>query len=140
MTRRVVTVGGLRFGPRERELIAEVLDSERLSYGPMTRRFEREFASIHDRRFAIFMNSGTSALQVGLDALRLANGWAEGDEVIVPALTFVASSNIVLQNRLRPVFVDIDPVHYEMDPALIADRNHESDQGAHARSPFRSAV
>lgn len=122
MTQRIITVGGLKFGARERELVAQVMDSERLTYGPMTRSFERKFAELHTRRFAIFMNSGTSALQVGLDAMRLANGWAAGDEVIVPALTFVASSNVVLQNGLRPVFVDIDPVHYEMDPALIEDR------------------
>lgn len=120
--RRVVSVGSVTFGERERELVASVLDSGRITYGPLTAQLERGFGAVHDRRYAIFMNSGTSALQVGLDALRLQQGWAEGDEVLVPALTFIASSNTVLQNRLRPVFVEIDPVHYEMDPARVEER------------------
>lgn len=120
--RRTVPVGWVRIGQRERELVAQVLDSTRLTYGPMTRRFEREFSRIHGRRFAIFMNSGTSALQVALHALRAAHGWSDGDEVLVPALTFVASSNVVIQNRMRPVFVDVDPLYYEIDPERIEER------------------
>lgn len=122
MNGRRVPVGTVRLGARERELVEQVVDSGRLTYGPMTIRFEREFARLHRRRFAVFMNSGTSALQVGLDALRLRHGWAEGDEVLVPALTFVASSNVVIQNRLRPVFVDVDALYYELDPARIEER------------------
>lgn len=119
MKRRNVPVGWVTLGARERELIAEVVDSGRITYGPMTIRFEREFAKLHGRSFALFVNSGTSALQIGLDALRLQHRWREGDEVLVPALTFVASSNIVLQNRMRPVFVDVDPLYYEMDPEQV---------------------
>lgn len=119
---RTVAVGGVSFGARERELIAQVLESERITYGPMTIRFERQFAKIHERRFAIFMNSGTSALQIALDALRLREGWAPGDEVLVPAVTFVATSNVVLHNGMTPVFVDIEPDYYEMDPAKIVER------------------
>lgn len=119
---RTVSVGDVILGERERELVAQVLDSTRLTYGPLTVRFEQEFARLHERRVAVFMNSGTSALQVGLDAMRLQLGWSDGDEVLVPALTFVASPNVVIQNRMRPVFVDIDPTYYEIDPSLIEDR------------------
>jgi dTDP-4-amino-4,6-dideoxygalactose transaminase len=122
VTLRNVAVGGVKFGELERQLVDQILKSERLTYGPLTQQFEREFAAIHERRFAVFMNSGTSALQVGLDALRLAGGWSRDDEILVPALTFVASSNVVLQNGLRPVFVDIDPLYYELDPTLLSER------------------
>jgi len=122
LARRSVSVGNVSIGERERELVGEVLRTMRLTYGPLTRRFERAFARAHERRVAIFMNSGTSALQVAVDALRLKHGWRPGDEVLVPALTFVASSNVVIQNGLRPVFVEIDPLYYELDPSAIEAR------------------
>ena len=60
------------------------------------------------------MNSGTSALQVGLAALKEKFSWKDGDEVLVPALTFVASLNVILQNNLTPVLVDVDPIYFDM--------------------------
>ena len=71
----------------------DVLNKNRLSYGEYTKKFEREFARLHDRRYAIFCNSGTSALQVAVHALKEQYGWNDGDEILVPAITFVASSS-----------------------------------------------
>lgn len=119
---RPVGVGCFIPGELEKRYVSQVLESGRLSYGPWTQRLEREFAQLHGRGFAIFCNSGTSALQVAVHALKHTYGWQDGDEVLVPAVTFVASSNVVLQNELRPVFVDVDPQYYEMDPALIEAR------------------
>ncbi len=116
---RFIGVGDLVIGLRERKYVNQVLDSNRLSYGPMTQRFEELFAREHGCRFAIFMNSGTSALQVALQAMKEAGGWKDGDEVLVPAVTFVATSNIVIHNRLKPVFVDVDPRTYNLDPKLL---------------------
>ena len=116
---RQLGVGDVVLGPAERRYMNDVLDKGRLSYGEYTRSFEQEFARLHDRRVAIICNSGTSALQVALHALKRRYGWHDGDEVLVPAVTFVASANVVLQNRLTPVFVDIEPDFYEMDPAGI---------------------
>jgi dTDP-4-amino-4,6-dideoxygalactose transaminase len=90
-----IGVGGLVISDYEKQLVNEVLESNRLTYGPMTKRFEEEFAGSHGCRFGLFMNSGTSALHVALAALKQRYGWADGDEVIVPAVTFVATSNIV---------------------------------------------
>jgi perosamine synthetase len=122
----IVPVGGLQITERARELVNQVLDSGRLSYGPMTREFERRFAERHDCRYAVFCNSGTSALHIAIACLKEAGGWRDGDEVIVPALTFVATPNMVLINDLTPVFVDVDPVTYNIDPrqieAAITDR------------------
>lgn len=114
-----VTVGDLRLGEREKQYLNQVIDSNRLSYGPFTERFESLFAELHDCKYSVFCNSGTSALHIALAALKELHGWADGDEVIVPAVTFVATSNVVLHNRLTPVFVDVDPLTYNIDPALI---------------------
>ena len=114
-----VTVGDLRLGAREKEYLNQVIDSNRLSYGPFTERFEALFAREHDCEYAVFCNSGTSALHIALAALKEMHGWADGDEVLVPAVTFVATSNVVLHNRLTPVFVDVDPLTYNIDPELI---------------------
>src|SRR3712207_6174410 len=86
------------------------------------RRFEQEFAELHGCRFGVMSNSGTSSLQVALQALKERHGWEDGDEVIVPAVTFVATSNIVLHNRMTPVFVDVLPDTYNIDPARIEAR------------------
>ncbi len=119
-TRRpVIGVGTVRISPRARQLVLSTLESNRLSYGPLTRRFESDFARLHDCRFGIMSNSGTSALHVAVAALQEIHGWQPGDEIIVPAVTFVATANVVIHNGLRPVFVDVEPAFYELDPAQI---------------------
>jgi perosamine synthetase len=117
-----IGVGGLVISDYEKQLVNEVLESNRLTYGPMTKRFEEEFAGTHGCRFGLFMNSGTSALHVALAALKQRYGWADGDEVIVPAVTFVATSNIVLHNHMTPVFVDVEPETYNLDPAKLEEK------------------
>ncbi len=119
---RQIGVGGLVISEYEKKLVNEVLDSNQLTYGRMTRRFEEEFAKSHASRFGLFMNSGTSALHIALAALKERYDWADGDEVIVPAVTFVATSNIVLHNRMTPVFVDVERDTYNIDPAKIEER------------------
>jgi perosamine synthetase len=111
-----IGIGGCRVSDRAKELVMQVLNSNRLSAGPMIDRFEREIAALHSRRFGLFTNSGTSALQIALAALKEQYGWQDGDEVLVPALTFVATSNVVLYNGLKPVFVDVEPDRYCIDP------------------------
>jgi dTDP-4-amino-4,6-dideoxygalactose transaminase len=120
--RREISVGGFAVSPRARRYVNQVLASNRLSYGPFHRRFESRFAAAHDSKHAIFCNSGTSALHIAVQALKEKHGWKDGDEVLVPAVTFIATSNVVLHNRLTPVFVDVDPLTYNVDPALIEAR------------------
>lgn len=119
MAKRQIGVGGIRIGPRERSYLQRVIRSNRISYGPFSEKFERKFASAHDCRFASFCNSGTSALHIALAALKERYGWADDDEVLVPSVTFVATSNIVLHNRMKPIFVDVDSSTYNIDPTLI---------------------
>lgn len=117
--RRKVGVGTFSASDRMRELVTEVLNSGRISYGPMSMKFERLFARVHGCEYAILSNSGTSALYVALQAAKEVHDWEDGTEVIVPATTFVATANIVLHCRMKPVFVDVDPHYYNMNPDLI---------------------
>lgn len=119
MSQPYIGVGTLNVSPRAKELVLEALNNNRLSYGPLMQRFESEFAALHGCRFGIMSNSGTSALHIALQALKEIHGWQDGDEVLVPTVTFVATVNVVLHNRMQPVLVDVEPNYYEIDPALI---------------------
>jgi perosamine synthetase len=99
--------------------VLDVLDTGRISYGPYSKRFEEEFSAMHGCKFGVLSNSGTSSLHVALAAMKEMYGWADGDEVIVPALTFVATVNIVLHCKMTPVLVDVERDYYGIDCSLI---------------------
>ncbi len=115
----IIGVGTFNPSLRAKELVNKVLDSRRLSYGPMTQEFESSFSKLHGCRFGIMSNSGTSALHVAVAALKEIHGWSDGDEILLPATTFVATSNVILHNNLTPVLVDVDPLYYCLDPNLV---------------------
>jgi len=117
-----IGVGGLKISDYEKQLVNEVLNSNRLTYGPVTKKFEEAFAKLHDCEFALFMNSGTSALHVALAAFKAMHGWHDGDEVLVPSVTFVATSNIILHNNMTPIFVDVEPLTYNIDWTKIEEK------------------
>jgi perosamine synthetase len=112
---RKITLGTLNISKRGKKYVNDALDNNRLSRGKYTERLEKEFAAAHQSKHALFLNSGTSALQVALAALKEVHGYQDGDEVLVPATTFIATSNIVIQNNLKPVFVDVDPVTFNIN-------------------------
>ncbi|MGH2508330.1 MAG: DegT/DnrJ/EryC1/StrS family aminotransferase [Ktedonobacteraceae bacterium] len=98
--------------------IDEVVDTLRsgwLTTGPKTKRFEREFAESVGVPHAVAVNSGTAALHLALDAI----GLQPDDEVIIPVYTFTATAEVVIYFRARPVFIDVDPVTCNLDPALL---------------------
>lgn len=104
---------------KQEKLIKEVLRSGRLTYGEKTRELERRFAEIHGVKHALFTSSGTAALKIAIHALKDKYGWKDGDEVIIPAVTFVATMNVVLMNNLKPVLVDVKQETVNIDPKLI---------------------
>ncbi len=112
-------VGAGDLGALERRLVMDVLKKQRLSYGSYSRKFEESFARLHGCNFGLFVNSGTSALRIAVAALKEAEHWNDNDEILCPAVTFVASANVIIMNGLRPVFVDVDPKIYNIDPAKI---------------------
>lgn len=103
-------------GEAEIDAVLGVLRSSRLSLGPKLKEFEQAVAAYVGAPHAIAVSSGTSGLHCCLRAL----GISEGDEVIVPSFTFIAAANVIRYERATPVFVDIDPVTMNMDPAKVA--------------------
>lgn len=122
MQKRHVPIATLELSSQAKKYVNQALDSNRLSYGPLTEAFEKKFAQAHQKKFAMVTNSGTSALQVALHALKEINQWDDGDEVLVPAVTFIASSNVIMQNNLKPVFVDVEEDYYCIDPQKIEEK------------------
>jgi dTDP-4-amino-4,6-dideoxygalactose transaminase len=98
-----VPLSDVDLGPDEQQAVQEVLASKWLSMGHVTEVFEQRFAAFLGVPYATAVSSGTAALHVALMAL----GIGAGDEVVVPALTFVASVNVVLYVGATPVFADI---------------------------------
>ncbi len=104
-----------QIGPEEKQAVLEVLDSGMIAQGPRVKAFEEAFAQMCSVQHAIATTSGTTALHAALLAHRI----GEGDEVITTPFTFIASANSVLYTGAKPVFVDIDPVTFNIDPNLI---------------------
>src|SRR5207247_323491 len=117
----------------DRAAVARVLDRGVLSGAgaPEMRALEAEFATAIGARFCLATNSGTSALHIALAAA----GVGPGDEVIVPALSFIATAQAVLHQGAIPVFADIDPVTYDIDPADAARRVTSRSRAAVAVQP-----
>lgn len=97
--------------------IQKVLFDTAFSAGPYVKSFEENFAKRHGMQYCVSMNSGTAALHAALMAL----GIKAGDEVIVPANTFFATPEAVSLAGARPVFVDCEPVYYNIDTEKIED-------------------
>jgi dTDP-4-amino-4,6-dideoxygalactose transaminase len=103
-------------GDEEKQAVLEVLDSGMLAQGPRVRALEDAFADYCGVAHAVATASGTTALHLAL----LAHGIGEGDEVITSPFTFISSANAILFTGARPVFVDIDPLTFNIDSDLLA--------------------
>ncbi len=103
-------------GLAEERAVVDVLRSGQLSLGPCVAEFERRFAEFVGSPFASAVSSGTAGLHLALRAV----GVGDGDEVITSPFSFVASANVALYERARPVFADIDPVTLNLDPQAAA--------------------
>jgi perosamine synthetase len=110
-------------GELEIERVLEVLRSGRLSLGPLLPEFEQQFARRVGAAHASAVSSGTAGLHLALRAA----GVTDGDEVVTSPFSFVASANVIVYERARPVFADIDPVTFNLDPdaaaAAVTDRS-----------------
>ena len=103
-------------GEAEERAVLEVLRSGQLSLGPRLAEFEERFAERVGVPFASAVSSGTTGLHLALRAV----GVGDGDEVVTSPFSFVASANVVIYERARPVFADIDPRTLTLDPAAVA--------------------
>ena len=104
-------------GQEEWEALREPLESGWLTSGPKVADFEKKFAERHSVNHAVAVTSATTALQLSLAALNI----GPGDEVIVPAFTWVATANVVVMQGAKVVFCDIDLDTFNLDPAQLAN-------------------
>ncbi len=106
------------FGPEEMEKILEPLKSGWVVQGPFVKEFEGKFSSFTGAGNSIATSSGTSALQIAVSAL----GLGPGDEVIVPAFTWVATANVVEQLGAKAVFCDVEIGTFNINPEAIEEK------------------
>ncbi|MDO8492836.1 MAG: DegT/DnrJ/EryC1/StrS family aminotransferase [bacterium] len=103
---------------KDKKAILEVLNSGNLSLGPQYKKFEKKFAERIGTKYACAVSSGTAGLHLAM----IAAGIGPGDEVITTPFSFIASANCILYVGAKPVFVDINPITYNMEPAEIEKR------------------
>jgi dTDP-4-amino-4,6-dideoxygalactose transaminase len=113
----MISIAKPYIGEEEKKLVMEVLESGMLAQGPKVAALEEAFAEVCNVKHAIATTSGTTALHTAL----LAHDIGPGDEVITTPFTFIASANSILFTGATPVFVDIDPETFNIDPELIED-------------------
>ena len=104
--------------PRIKQAIDEVLDGGQFVFGPNVAAFEEEAARYLNVRQTVSVANGTDAIVLTLDALEIGSG----DEVICPAFTFYATAEAIARAGATPVFADIDPRTFNLDPARVAER------------------
>ncbi len=104
-------------GEEEKQAVLEVLSSGQIAAGPRVKEFEEKFADYIGVKEAVAVSSGTASLQVAL----LAAGIGKGDKVLIPAYSFFATASAVLTVGAEPVYADIDPVSFCIDPDTVED-------------------
>lgn len=115
--RRRIDIASPMVGEEEWLALREPLDTGWLTQGPKVAAFEEAFAARHGVPHALAVTSCTTGLHLILAAM----GIGPGDEVIVPAFTWVATANVVVHLGATPVFADVDPGTYNIDPGLVGD-------------------
>lgn len=114
---RTIPIARVQLDEGEIRAVERVLRSGQLRAGPVVQDFEARFARAVGTRFAVAVSSGTAALELAYRAFL-----EPGDEIIVPDFTFVATASMALAVGARPVFADVDPVTYTLNPADVARR------------------
>lgn len=118
MTEEFIPYGSQWIDEHDIEAVTETLKSDYLTTGPKIKEFEDKFADYVDAKYAVAIANGTAALH----AATYAAGIKEGDEVITTPITFAATANSVLYQDATPVFADIDPKTYNIDPESIKEK------------------
>lgn len=118
MEKRIIPISLPVTGDEEWQALKEPLTSGWLTAGPKVRAFEKAFAERHQVKHAIAVTSATTALHLSLVVLDI----KEGDEVIVPAFTWVSTANAILYQGAKVIFCDIDPSTFNLDPEKLKEK------------------
>ncbi len=114
-----VRVGEFRIGAEEKQAINEVLESGKISEGERVREFEKSFSEYIGTKCAIAVNSGTSALIAGLEAVKNKFNIHGNKKIITTPLTYIATSNSILLTGFEPIYVDVDRETFCITPENI---------------------
>lgn len=117
-----VTMAWADIDATSQRYVQDVLKSGWLSRRKYIPRFEHEIAKLQGQKVGVMVNSGTDALRIGLLALKEIHRWPDGSEVVIPAVTFIATANAVLQAALKPTFVDVDGRSFNLDAEKLNER------------------
>jgi len=118
MTEEFIPYGSQWIDEKDIDAVTETLKSDYLTTGPKIKEFEDKFADYVDAKYAVAIANGTAALHAAIYAA----GIKEGDEVITTPLTFAATANSILYQDATPVFADINPKTYNIDPESIKEK------------------
>lgn len=113
-----IPFGTITITDKAKRLVNEALDQKRISSGKLVQEFENKFAALYGLREAVAVSTGTDANALAL-AVLYDYGASRGDEIIIPALSFIATGNAVLHAGFTPVFVDINQETLNIDHSLI---------------------
>ena len=116
------TLGTFTSTRRMWQAVSSVFRSGWLSPGKNVKEFELKFARLHGNRYGVMVNSGTDALRIALLAMKELCGWKDGDRVICPSVTFVATLNTILQAGLQPFMADVGMYDFLLNPENIIRR------------------
>jgi perosamine synthetase len=114
-TGEVIPLAQPMLDAREVQLVTEVIESGRLSLGPMLTRFEEDFARFVGTEHAVAVANGTTGLHIGA----ITAGWGPGHEVITSPFSFIASANVITYTGADVRFADVDPNTFNMDPVAV---------------------
>mgnify|MGYP001071399846 CR=1 FL=1 len=122
----MIPIAAPDIGPEEKRGVLDVLDDGQLTDGPVVRAFEEEFAEYCDADHGVATVNGTAALHAALEAV----GVGPGDAVVTTPFTFIATANAIRLAGATPVFVDVDPETYNLDPDAVEAVVRERDDVA----------
>lgn len=124
---RRINIGGFKITPKMKKNINKILNSGRITEYKNVRLFEKNWARYIGTKESIAVNSGTSALIAGLEALKVKYPEIIGTEVITTPLTYIATINALVITGFNPIFIDIDPIIFGILPEQIEENiNHKT--------------
>ena len=127
-----VSVGDFRIGDKEKAAVMDILNTGRISEGRKVWAFEQKWAEFIGTKYAVAVNSGTSALIVALLAARHMGLLKKGSKIITTPTTYIATTNAIVHAGLEPVFVDIDSITFGIDLNKVKELLENSKPGEYA--------
>jgi len=118
---RRIHVGEFKTTEKIKNYVMEVLESERISEFSKVKLFEKKMAEFIGTKYSIAVNSGTSALIAGLEAIKHKYSLKENSKIITTPLTYIATTNAIVLTGFEPIFVDIDPVTFCITPQAVEE-------------------